>query len=189
MKILWAMFAIVGAAIFVVTFSLPHYAAPLTCVFYALLVQGIRHLRTMRISSLHLGIALSRVAVVLLVLDTGTHLCYRVCDPLLFPCQGNPDRTALAQRLQHLAGKHLVIVRYAELHNPHNEWVFNGADIDGGKVIWARDMDAAQNTKLLAYFADRQVWLVQPDKNSRELLPYNKPLEQIPITLTSSSPH
>jgi hypothetical protein len=173
-------------SVFAVIWSYSHYAAPLTCVFYALLVQAIRHLRTMRISSLHLGVVLSRVVVLLLVLDTGTHLCYRVCDPILFACQGNSARAALAGRLQHLDGKHLVIVRYAELHNPHFEWVFNGADIDGATVVWARDMGAAQNAKLLAYFKGRHVWILQPDSNSKELIPYNGPdTERIPVTLTS----
>jgi hypothetical protein len=164
---------IVGmAGIFAVIWSNSHYAAPLICVFFGLLVQAIRHLRTMRISSLHFGVALSRVIVLLLVLDTGTHLCYGVCDPLLFPCGGNADRAVLAKKLEHLPGKHLIIVRYAELHNPHHEWVFNGADIDGGKVVWARDMDAAQNEKLLTYFKDRQVWLVMPDGRPTEIAPY-----------------
>jgi len=43
--------------------SQPHYAAPLTCVFTPMLVQAIRHLRAMRISSLHFGVAASRVIV------------------------------------------------------------------------------------------------------------------------------
>lgn len=172
MRILGATLAVGAAAVFAVSWSFSHYAAPLTCVFYGLLVQAIRHLRTMRIFSLHLGVALSRVMVLLLVLDTGTHLCYRVCDPLLFPCRGDSNRAALAEKLQHLSGKHLVIVRYAELHNPHFEWVFNGADIDGAKVLWARDMGAAQNAKLLAYFKDRHVWLVRPDLDSKDVTPY-----------------
>jgi hypothetical protein len=160
------------AAVFAVIWSNSHYAAPLICVFYGLLVQAIRHLRTMSISSMHFGVALSRVIVLLLVLDTGTHLCYRVCDPLVFPCGGNADRAVLVKKLEHLPGKHLVIVRYAKLHNSHYEWVFNGADIDGGKVVWARDMEPSQNEKLLAYFKDRQVWLVMPDSDSKQIAPY-----------------
>ena len=185
MKMFWATLAVGGAAVFAVTWSYSHYAAPLTCVFYTLLVQAIRHLRTMRGSSLHFGVGLSRVIVLLLVVDTATHLCYRVCDPLAFPCAGNADRAVLATKLEHLPGKQLVIVRYAELHNPHNEWVFNGADIDGGKVVWARDMGPEQNEKLLTYFKDRQVWLLQPDGNSRELIPYNQTdSPRIPVTLS-----
>jgi hypothetical protein len=186
MRLLLFTLGIGTLSVFALVWSHSHYAAPMTCVFYALLVQAIRHLRTMRISSLHLGVALSRVIALLLVLDTGTNLCYQVCDPLRFACRGNYSRAGLAEKLQHLGGKHLVVVRYAKLHDPNLEWVFNGADIDGAKVLWARDMGAAQNAKLLAYFNDRQVWLVQPEKNPKELIPYDKPPEHIPMTPTSN---
>jgi hypothetical protein len=39
-----------------------------------------------------------------------------------------------------------------------------GADIDGSKVVWARDMGAEKNQNLIEYFSDRQVWLVKPDE-------------------------
>ena len=41
--------------------------------------------------------------------------------------------------------------------------VFNAADIDNSKVIWARDMSEAENLELIRYYKDRTVWLVQPD--------------------------
>ncbi len=175
MKMLWATLAVGAAAVFAVTWSQPHYAAPLTCVFYALLVQAIRHLRTMRISSLHFGVAASRVIVLLLVLDTGIHLCNHACDPRPFPCGGNPERAVLAEKLEHLPGKHLVIVHYAALHSPGYEWVFNGAEIDTAKVLWARELDPEQNAKLFAYFKDRKIWLVTPDTDNTYLEPYTPP--------------
>jgi len=175
MRLLLFTLGIGTLAIFGVVWSQSHYAAPLTCVFYALLVQGIRHLRTMRISSLYLGIALSRVIVLLLVLDTGTNLCYKACDPLRFACRGNHSRARLAEKLQHLIGKHLVVVRYAKVHDPDIEWVFNGADIDGAKVLWARELDPQQNARLLDYFKDRQIWLVTPDSDNTFLGPYTPP--------------
>jgi hypothetical protein len=175
MKILMATLAVGVAAVFAVAWPNSHYAAPLTCVFYSLLVQAMRHLRAMRCSDLHFGVALSRVIVLLLVLDTGTYVCYRVCDPLVFPCRGNAERAFLVEKLNHLSGKHLIIVRYAELHNPLDEWVFNGADVDSAKVVWARELDPQQNTKLLAYFNDHRIWLVEPDANPAGIRPYTNP--------------
>ena len=64
------------------------------------------------------------------------------------------------------------MVRYDADHNIHDEWVFNGAEIDSAKVLWARELDAAQNAALLEYFNDRTVWLVQPDEDNLELVPY-----------------
>jgi hypothetical protein len=73
-----------------------------------------------------------------------------------------------------------VIVRYGPLHNVHREWVYNAADIDGAKVVWAREMDTAQNRKILEYFKDRQVWLLEVDEVDvpPKLVPY--PIELRP---------
>ena len=40
-----------------------------------------------------------------------------------------------------------MLVRYAPDHEVFEEWVYNGADIDGSKVVWARDMGAEKNRK------------------------------------------
>jgi hypothetical protein len=53
-----------------------------------------------------------------------------------------------------------------------DEWVYNGAEIDNAKVLWARELDPQQNAKLLAYFKDRQIWLVTPDSDNTYLAPY-----------------
>jgi hypothetical protein len=173
MRLLWIMLGVSIPAIFAVIWSNAHYTAALTCVFYGLLVQGIRHLRTMRISMFQFGIAFSRAMILLLVLDTGTRLTYRDCDPMQYTCAGNPDRAAVARKLEQLPGKQLVIVRYTRLHSPHVEWVFNGADIDSEKIVWARELGPAQNEKLRAYFKDRQIWLVQPDRGTA-IAPYRE---------------
>ena len=73
------------------------------------------------------------------------------------------EREKVEEQLERLPGKQLAIVRYTDTHNSMDEWVYNAADIDHSKVIWARDMDAANNDKLIRYYNDRQVWLVQPD--------------------------
>lgn len=77
--------------------------------------------------------------------------------------------------MNHTPGKHLVLVRYGRVHYVHSEWVYNAADIDGSKVIWAREMDPEQNQKLLAYFHDRKVWLVQPEELDHMLSAYTPP--------------
>jgi hypothetical protein len=74
-----------------------------------------------------------------------------------------------------MPGKHLVFVHYDPLHNPNFEWVFNGADIDGSKIVWAREVNPEQDAKLRAYFHDRQIWLIEPDVNAAKLLPYTPP--------------
>jgi hypothetical protein len=176
MRLLIAAFALVTAGVFAVIWSYAHYAAPLTCIILVLTMQAIRHLRTIRIGRRRVGVALSRAIVLLLVLDTGINTFRGVCDPLLWPCQGDPSRAAITEKLQHTPGKHLIVVRYdKDDHNIHDEWVYNGAEIDTAKVLWARELDPRQNAKLFAYFHDRKVWLVTPDSDNTYLEPYTPP--------------
>src|SRR5262249_13914096 len=149
-----------------------HYAAPLTCAIFGLIVQSMRHLRLIRFRGAPVGRALSRAVVLLLVLDTASNVGRRACDPLLWPCQGDASRVFIENKLKQIPGKHLLLVRYSEDHNVHDEWVYNGADIDGAPVVWAREIDPQQTAKLYAYFNDRDVWLVEPDIDNTELLPY-----------------
>jgi hypothetical protein len=171
-RFLIAVFIIVTSGIFAVVWSNPHYAAPLTCVVFALLVQSIRHLRAWRISRKPIGTALSCAIVILLALQTAGDVLAHRCDELGWACGGDSSRAAILRQLTDLPGKHLIIVRYEPDHNIHDEWVFNGAEIDSAKVLWARELDPQQNAALLAYFRDRTVWLVDPDVDNLELLPY-----------------
>src|SRR6266481_5174946 len=176
MRLLIATFLLITVGVFAVIWSNAHYAAPLICIIFALAVQTIRHLRTMRIGHRLVGLALSRAIVLLLVLDTGINTFGGICDPLLWPCQGDPSRTAIAEKLQHTPGKHLIMVRYdKDDHNIHDEWVYNGAEIDSAKFLWARELDPEQNAKLFAYFKDRKIWLVTPDSDNTYLEPYTPP--------------
>jgi hypothetical protein len=85
------------------------------------------------------------------------------------------DGRARANILKQLEAAHedsLVVVRYRQDHDPGDEWVYNSADIDHARVVWAREMDPASNQKLLDYFAGRRVWLVEPDAKPVRLSPY-----------------
>ncbi|HEX2663146.1 MAG TPA: hypothetical protein VHM93_09975 [Candidatus Acidoferrum sp.] len=178
MRLPVVLFLLGAAGFFVLIWSMPHYAAPTTSVIFLLLVQSIRHLRTIRLSGRPVGFALSCAAVCLLAVEVGFQVANRSCDPLGWTCQGDPSRAAIHEKLSHTPGKHLIVVRYGEDHNIHDEWVYNGAEIDSAKVLWARELDPEQNAKLLSYFKERHVWLVEPDKDNTELTPYTPPPEQ-----------
>jgi len=63
-------------------------------------------------------------------------------------------------------------VRYAPDHNPHVEWVYNAAEIDAAPVVWAREMGGDADRALVAAFADRSAWLLQPDRDPLALVPF-----------------
>jgi hypothetical protein len=178
MRLLVVAFFLCLAGVFAVIWSAPHYAAPLICVIYALLAQAVRYLRTMKWKARQTGVALSRALVVLLVISTCVNVARRACDPLWWTCTGDSSRVAVTKQLLDTPGKHLIVVRYSDDHNIHDEWVYNGADIDGSRIIWARELDKDQNDRLFSYFKDRQVWLVEPDLDNTEIKPYTPPPDQ-----------
>ena len=55
------------------------------------------------------------------------------------------------------------------------EWVYNEADIDNSRIVWAWDMGASENQELVDYFKDRRVWQVEMTANSPKCLPYQIP--------------
>ena len=175
MRLLVVTLALCLAGVFAVIWSAPHYAAPITCIVYAFLAQSVRHLRLTRWKSRPIGIALSRALVLILVVETGVNVGRRACDPMWWTCTGDPSREYVQKQLEKKPGKHLLMVRYSDDHNIHDEWVYNGADIDASKVVWARELDPEQNAKLFAYFKDREVWLVEPDVNNTKIKPYAPP--------------
>jgi len=163
------------AGFFILIWSMPHYASPITCVIFLLLVQSMRYLRIVRIVRRPIGLALSWAAVLLLALEIGSSVWHHVCDPLEWTCEGDVSRAAIQEKLSHTPGKHLILVRYNADHNIHDEWVYNGAEIDSAKVLWARDISPEQNAKLFSYFKERQIWIVNPDEDNTELIPYEPP--------------
>ena len=149
----------------------PHYAAPFAAAIYVIVLQGLRHLRSWRRGGSPVGLALVRYSIVASVVLAGLRL---FAGPLSLTIPRWPNmwygterlglaRAAVAGRLAEQPGGQLAIVRYARNHAPFDEWVYNAADIDGSKVVWARDMGAAKNCELMRYFPDRRVWLVEPD--------------------------
>ena len=56
----------------------------------------------------------------------------------------------------------------------NDEWVYNEAEIDQAKVIWARDMNPTENCKLIGYFKDRRIWLLEVGMD--EALPKLNPI-------------
>ena len=173
--------AMVAIGAYVVVWSNAHYAAPITCVAILLTIQSLRHVRLMKSGKFHWGAILARTAVLLLLVDTVSAVVHKQCDTFHWTCQGDVSRAAARRKLEALPGKHLIMVRYSEDHNIHDDWVYNGAEIDSAKVIWAREISPEQDGKLLEYFKDRTIWLVTPDDDNTYLAPYKPPKTSRPL--------
>ncbi len=158
-----------------------HYAAPIAGLLFAVVVQGLRHLRAWRRHQ-GTGLRLARAIPAICVAMVAVRL---VAQPLgmQFPPTwpmtwyhypaGNVGRARVLASLSTMDGKQLAIVRYEAGHNAvMNEWVYNRADIDAAKVVSAREMDPAENRELLEYFHDRRAWLVEADETPPRVSPY-----------------
>jgi hypothetical protein len=169
-------------------FLFPHYIAPFTAAFYAIGLQAMRHLRLWRPGDQPVGMTLTRLIVTLCVVLAGVRLG---AEPLhlglpVWPGSwasewygsdrrsGNA-RAQIESRLEQSPGRQLVIVRYSPAHQSMDEWVYNTADIDNSKVVWAREMNETENLELIDYYKDRKVWLVKPDTQPVEISAYTTP--------------
>jgi hypothetical protein len=153
--------------------SQPHYAAPLTGAVFAVLLQCMRHLQFWRWRGKPVGRFLVRsVVIACFAFDVAwlSAVAMRVNDWRLYTL-GNLQRAAILQRLEQMPGPQLVIVQYSPSHPVWLEWVYNRADIDHAKVVWARDMGEDCNQELTHYFSDRRLWLLNADAHPPELLP------------------
>ena len=185
---LWIVLAVTLAGMEVEVFIQPHYAAPVTVVFVALAVQGLRHLRLWRWQGARIGrwLAIGAVAGCFLF-DAAwvSALAVRVNDYRLYQ-EGNRQRAKLLQQLRQMPGRQLVIVHYGPDHAVHHEWVYNRADIEHATVVWARDLGDNCNLELIRYYSERHVWLVQADDNPPELLPY--PVQRLTAASAAECP-
>jgi hypothetical protein len=159
-----------------------HYGAPMTAAIYALLLQTMRYIRLWRSNGQPSGIFLVRalpvICLVLLPVRAAASLLHipipvTVIHTWYTEDVHNLDRARVLDQLTREPGQHLVIVRYNPDHEILAEWVYNRADIDNAKVVWARDMGAQKNEELLQYFKDRHVWLLEPDNKPPKLIADN----------------
>lgn len=166
-------------------FLIPHYLAPCTAAFYAIGLQAMRHLRLWTPVGQPVGLTLVRLTVTLCVFLAGVRAfaepLHLDLSSLVFEWYGRSsefgvEREQIEAGMKKLSGKQLVIVRYSPEHNPLVEWVYNTADIDNAKVVWAREMDENENLELLHYYKDRSVWLVEPDAKPAKISAYSAQL-------------
>ncbi len=167
-----AAFATVGLvllATFVCTFEHPHYLAPVACLLVLMLTGGLQILTEKKAWSLRTRQVLLGAVLLAHVSETAlAAVKYVKATPTLPNYPG-----ILAQLAAHPAPKHLVLVRYRPDHHYNEEWVYNLADIDGQRVVWAHAMGPNRNRALMRYFRDRKIWLLDADRDVGRLKALN----------------
>jgi hypothetical protein len=181
--VLCVLVLVAGMAIEV--YIIPHYMAAFTAAFYAIGLQGMRHLRVWKPEGRKAGVTMVRLMMASCVLLVPLRIFAEQLGiaPPVWPASNwnnvwsGPEhygtaRASIETQLEGMIGKQLVLVRYSPDHYSMDEWVYNGADIDAAKVVWARDMNPVDNLEVIRFYGDRTVWLVQPDQPQSMLIPY-----------------
>jgi hypothetical protein len=170
----------------------PHYAAPAAGAVFLAALFSLRHFRNFRSEytlwgsrAVALAFALWMISPVAEILRDPYIIRPKILGveesrtlSLAFPRQ--IERERIQSVLEARGGKHLVIVHYPLTDSPSQDWIYNDADIDHARIIWARDMGYARNKELLDYYPGRQVWYVNHAAFIATLLPYEQaaaPLE------------
>jgi hypothetical protein len=67
-----------------------------------------------------------------------------------------------------------------------HEWIYNRADLQNAKIVWARDSDDPQIVKRLeSQFPGRTLWRAEPDAVPPRILPYPQASPDFSKTFTS----
>jgi len=164
----WLALLVSYASSWAVPWTFPHYVAPIAPLVVLVVVQGMRYFQALGRRGQRWALAIVPVVLVWHI-ATLVQLCtqYATWDP-----QGwQWDRERIRTELENKTRPQLVLVHYAADHNGHAEWVYNLADIDRSKVVWARSMGPERDQELLDYFPDRQTWLLEADTPHPQLQP------------------
>lgn len=164
-----------------------HYIAAVTCLFILVALTGLQQLSRLRIR----GHSAGQEAAALIGILCAAHFLFwysmHLAEDNDFSLaairletwdsvnHSNPARRIfVAQELEKIPGQLLVFVRYSPHHIFQDEWVYNGADIDASRIVWARDLGSDQNEKLLRFYPGRTALVLETDFQRPQLSPYLK---------------
>ena len=166
----------------------------MTCLFFAVAILGMRRLRRWERRGKRSGLFLVRsvpaLAALMFVLRLGASPLHLYTKFAFTPWSPYYTKTPTVGRqvlseLKEQSGRDLVLVRYAnDLYDLDRhkgtawppdgvwEWVYNSADIENQRVVWAHDMGQEKNQELIDYYRNRRVWLLYADDQPPKLVPY-----------------
>ncbi|MDE3198145.1 MAG: hypothetical protein KGN84_17485, partial [Acidobacteriota bacterium] len=178
-RCLWAAGSI---ALFVLgsnfySYFYPHYIAAVTCLMLLFAMAGLARLSRINRDAMRI---LALLCFTHFAMWYGIHL---FGNEAIFTATGpyeswdfvnfgdSEGRRAVEREISAAQGRQLVFVRFGPSHLLR-EWQHNDADIDGSRVVWALDLGAEEDEKLVRYYPDRGVWLLQPDAYPPSLTPW-----------------
>jgi hypothetical protein len=158
-----------------------HYLAAIVCLLILMSVRGLQQME----AKLSHGPEITRLIAMFCAVQFAFWYSLHLPDSRAFAAEtrrfdvwdginhNNPERRIeVARQLAGTPGRLLVFVRYWPQHIFQDEWVYNGADIDGQRVVWARDLGDDEDRKLAQYYRVRTLLLLEPDSRPPRLEPW-----------------
>jgi hypothetical protein len=145
----------------VVAILLPHYFAPATVLVFLIITAAVQE-----VSCRFAPGKARNLSTFVLFLCVALFELFRIMDPVALDAERHEfiaKRDRVLTFLQKQPGQQLVLVRYGPVHIVHEEWVYNDADIDQSRIVWARSMPKGEDEELLRYYPDRRVWILDDD--------------------------
>ena len=174
------MAVVVGAltvALTCETFHFAHYAAPGWAAAILMIAIWVSRVWSWRLSSFPAGKVLAFAVVLSPASRPLLHYVEHIRKPAPDAQRWGIQRAELIDSLSKRDKRQLIIVRYPyPAWRVRDEWVYNSADIDAQRVIFAHDLGAVKDRELLAYYPDRDSWLLtfDPVSGQYKLSPYTE---------------
>lgn len=182
------VFTVVAMVVIVDLWTFSHYLAPLTAALSIVGVQAIRifvaafrrRFGGPRPGYVFLFLGLPAILLAmniagLLLRNTGRIWTTPTYDTG-WCCYGfRSERARVEAELNSRDGRHLVFVRHPAEGFWGAEWVYNGASIDDGKIVWAREVSPEADCALRRYYSDRQVWVTYVHERPAHATPFPDP--------------
>jgi hypothetical protein len=169
---LWFVLFVSAVPLLMESFTFAHYMVAVTITLIALIFRLIWlcHERLWRESAT--GTLLAAFLTTALFFGAAGNNAFRAWREMREPLPFRVDRARIQKELMARDGMQVLFVQYLPDHNIGLEWVYNGADIDGSKLIWARDLGPEQDKQLMNYYRGRHFWLLNADSQHPEPVPY-----------------
>lgn len=140
----------------------PHYAAPATVLLYIIAACALRAVRQYWPGSererMYAAWALAAVFAVTTLGGLLTADNRYLFGPIDYHVRA--EWASSLDRIQSVPGDHLVLVQYGPQHEIYQELVYNRADLEHERVVWARSISASADQELVQHYPGRHVWML-----------------------------
>jgi hypothetical protein len=171
-RALWFVLFVSTVPLLLESFTFAHYAIAITITLIALVFRLIWLCYERRWRASSTGPLLAAFLISVLFCGAAGNNVYRVWRDIKEPFPLQVERARVQRELMARDGRQVLFVQYSPDHDTNREWVYNGADIDGSKLIWARDLGPEQDKQLIDYYPGRHFWILNADLQHPKPVPY-----------------